>query len=257
MHFLSAPAASRQRPGSAPAMSRQRPSNVPAARNALVRFQRQRLQGSYIPAAPRLRPGNVPAASRQRPGNENTHARTSTNAQATKVSGRAIPFNVLFVQLFVHMRFLLKNSAAPKQHPDSAPAASRYPGNVPPLQQLWRCKFCFCAIHPSSQPASRLRHDFLNFLSCSKTASLFIVFFIKFEFLAQSAGGPVWPGHRLSCPLRVLWLQWEALQASLRWRGVELAFFELAFFKVTFRFHRLPSDSQPISFTDSPDDSPL
>ena len=42
-----------------------------------------------------------------------------------------------------------------------------------------------------------LRLDFLNFLSCSKTASLFIVFFIKFEFLAQSAGGPVWPGHPL------------------------------------------------------------
>ena len=34
-----------------------------------------------------------------------------------------------------------------------------------------------------------MKLDFLNFLSCLKTASLFIVFFIKFAFLAQRAGG--------------------------------------------------------------------
>ena len=44
------------------------------------------------------------------------------------------------------------------------------------------------ASEPAKQPACQLRRDFLNFWSCSKTVSLFIVFFIKFAFLAQKAG---------------------------------------------------------------------
>ena len=44
------------------------------------------------------------------------------------------------------------------------------------------------ASEPANQPACQLRRDFLNFWSCSKTVSLFIVFFIKFAFLAQKAG---------------------------------------------------------------------
>ena len=53
-----------------------------------------------------------------------------------------------------------------------------------------------------------LKLDFLNFLSCSKTASLFIVFFIEFEFLAQSAGGSVWPAMN---PQHLLLLEEECL----------------------------------------------
>ena len=72
--------------------------------------------------------------------------------------------------------------------------------NIVPRDHLLRCSPCGVTtfvfvrcIHPASEPASQpgsqLRHHFLNFLSCSKTASLFIVFFIKFAFLAQRARG--------------------------------------------------------------------
>ena len=173
-------------------MSRQRPSNVPAARNALVRFQRQRLQGflypGSAPAASWQRPGSIPAAPRQR-----EHARTNEYERASNKSfGQS---NSL--QCFV--RAALRAHAFSFREFGSAQATSRQrPGSVsvprqcpaaPATVALQVLLLCDPSIQPASQRASRLKHDFLNFSSCSKTASLFIVFFIQFAFLAQRARG--------------------------------------------------------------------